>query len=133
MADSAKKESKKKKKKAATAAATAAEPVVDKPVVDTAEDETPADKGTVPSPAEAVSIIKKLEKKKRRKLQKQLDLANSASALALQQHANKKDPLQLEIDKELAKSQTVIPKIEVAIMTLVPSPCGAQYARVVLL
>ena len=51
MADSAKKESKKKKKKAATAAATATEPAVDKPVVDTAEDETPTGKGTVPSPS----------------------------------------------------------------------------------
>ena len=51
----------------------------------------------------------------RRKLEQQI--ATGANALALQQ--NKKDPLQFELDKELAKQQTVIPKIESTIMALV--------------
>ena len=118
MADSAKKVARKAKKEAAATAAAAAadDSSAVSGIVTTEEKITPEDKGKPPSP-EDVSVVKKREKKKRRKLQKEL-AASNAAALALQ-NTNKKDSLQFEIDKELAKSQTIIPKIGADIMALI--------------
>eukprot|EP01047_Picozoa_sp_COSAG01_P087729 COSAG01_NODE_20317_length_960_cov_0.715447_1_plen_192_part_10 len=119
MADSAKKVARKKRKEAAAAIAAAAASDSSVAGVDTTEEKvTPEEKGEPPSP-EDVSVVKKREKKKRRKLQKQLEqAASNAAALALV-NTNKKDPLQFEIDKELAKTQTIIPKIGADIMALI--------------
>ena len=133
MAASAKNAKPKKPKKSKEKAPVTDEPAAvdddDKPVVVATEDETPAN--TVPdtADADALSSIKKRESKKRRKLQKQLDAAKSASALALQ-HTNKKDPLKFEISKELAKAQTVIPSIDSDIMALIktdPAHANDEY------
>lgn len=137
MADSAKKVARKKRKEAAAAAAAAA--ASDSSAVagvDTTEEKvTPEEKGEPPSP-EDVSVVKKREKKKRRKLQKQLEQAASdAAALALV-NTNKKDPLQFEIDKELAKTQTIIPKIGADIMALIktdPAQAFIQFEAALLM